>query len=71
MLEIRNELPYGIDNFGFGEVVFGKDAFQLLKETIHLGLVVTECSLLYTYKNYQKIKELQRLCANRKIQRYN
>ena len=47
VLKVRNKLPYGIDHFGFGEVVFGKDGLELLEEGIDLGHVVTGGVLHY------------------------
>ena len=47
MLEVRDELPYGIDHFGFGEVVLGKDGLELLEEGIDLGHLVTDGLLHY------------------------
>lgn len=46
MLEIRDELLDGFDHLSLGEVVVGKEGFQLAEEDVHLVHVVT-CGLLH------------------------
>ena len=54
MLEVRDELLYGFNHLGFGEVGVGEEGFQLREESVHL-LHIVSCGLLHYTKSHEPL----------------